>query len=124
MIDEAFVRAELNKIVDPCSAVAGAAAGINEMGLVRHLELVEGSQGTIIRVVIGVTEPGCLMGIPFANEAQKRLQALSGVENVEVTLDRAFSWTPQDMASEYQARLAAFRSKRRTILGLASPAKE
>ena len=35
------VRALLNAIVDPCSLAAGAPAGIDEMGLVRDVE-VEG----------------------------------------------------------------------------------
>ena len=118
MIDEASVRAVLNTIVDPCSVVAGVAAGIEEMGLVRHLEVLEGPNGAIIRVTIGVTEPGCLMGVPFANEAQKRLLALPSVACVEVTLDHALDWKPEDMSAEYQARLAAFRSARRVALGL------
>ncbi len=118
MIDEASVRAVLNTIVDPCSVVAGVAAGIDEMGLVRHLEMCEGPQGTTVRVVIGVTEPGCLMGVPFANETQKRLRALPGVASVEVTLDHAHDWMPEDMSREYQDRLAASRSSRRAALGI------
>ena len=124
MIDEASVRAVLNTIVDPCSVVAGVAAGIDEMGLVRYLEVLEGPKGATIRVTIGVTEPGCLMGVPFANEAQKRLQALPGVACVEVTLDRAFDWMPEDMAPEYQARLAAYRSARRAALGISFARRE
>jgi metal-sulfur cluster biosynthetic enzyme len=118
MIDESSVRAVLNTVVDPCSVVAGVAAGIDEMGLVRHLEVLEGPDGAIIRVTIGVTEPGCLMGVPFAKEAQKRLQALPGVTSVEVTLDHALDWTPEDMSPEYQARLGAFRAARRAALGI------
>ena len=34
-MDEATVRARLNEVLDPCSVVAGAPAGIEEMGLVR-----------------------------------------------------------------------------------------
>lgn len=113
MVDEAEVRALLNTIIDPCSVVAGTAAGIEELGLVRQLEIAEESQGTIIRVTIGVTEPGCLMGLPFANEAQQRLQKLPGVASVEVSLDQALDWTPQDMSAEYQARLTATRAGRR-----------
>ena len=118
MIDEASVRAVLNTIVDACSVVAGVAAGIDEMGLVRHLEMYEGPQGATIRVVIGVTEPGCLMGVPFANETRKRLLALPGVASVEVTLDHALNWMLDDMSPEYQARLVASRHGRRASLGI------
>src|SRR5262249_12477935 len=61
---------------------------------------------------------GCLMGVPFANEAQKRLLALPSVACVEVTLDHALDWKPEDMSAEYQARLAAYRSARRVALGI------
>jgi len=64
------------------------------------------------------------MGVPFANEAQRRLQALPGVACVEVTLDRALDWMPEDMAPEYQARLAAYRSARRAALGISFARRE
>lgn len=115
MIEESAVRDVLNSIIDPCSQVAGVAAGLVEMGLVRSLTVVETAEGTAIGLTIGVTEPGCLMGAPFANEARKRLLALPGVASVEVALDHTFDWTPGDMSPEYQARLEAHRAQRRLI---------
>jgi metal-sulfur cluster biosynthetic enzyme len=118
MLDAATVWTTLNTIVDPCSRAAGAPAGLAEMGLVRQLEVQQSPEGARIRVVIGVTEPGCLMGAAFVNDARKLLWALPGVAEVQVHLDRAFAWTPEDMAPAYQARLEHLRQGRRAALGL------
>ena len=118
MLDEARVWTELNTIVDPCSRAAGAPAGIAEMGLVRQLEIHHSPEGASIRVVIGVTEPGCLMGAAFINDARKLLRELPGVAEVQVSMDHAFDWTPEDMAPPYQARLDQLRQRRRVALGM------
>jgi metal-sulfur cluster biosynthetic enzyme len=85
-VTEAEVRAALDAVVDPCSVVAGAPAGLVQMGLVRALELSEGEAGATIRVRIGVTEPGCLMGASFAAQARAQLERLDGVVRVEIEL--------------------------------------
>ena len=118
MIDEARVWTTLNTIVDLCSRAAGAPAGIAEMGLVRQLEVHHSPGGASIRVVIGVTEPGCLMGAAFVNDARQRLRELPGVAEVHVSMDHAFDWTPADMSPAYQARLDQLRQRRRAALGL------
>jgi metal-sulfur cluster biosynthetic enzyme len=118
VIDEARVWTTLNTIVDPCSRAAGAPAGIAEMGLVRQLEVHQSPGGASIRVVIGVTEPGCLMGAAFVNDARQRLRELPGVAEVHVSMDHAFDWTPEDMSPAYQARLEQLRQRRRAAVGL------
>jgi metal-sulfur cluster biosynthetic enzyme len=118
VIDEATVWTTLNTIVDPCSRAAGAPAGIAEMGLVRQLEVQQSPEGARIRVVIGVTEPGCLMGAAFVNDACTRLRALPGVAEVQVSMDQAFDWTPQDMSPAYQTRLEQLRQTRRAAWGI------
>lgn len=118
MIDEAAVRATLNTILDPCSVTARTPAGIEEMGLIRRLELIECAGGTLVRLAIGVTEPGCVMGFPFAREAKQRLAALPGVASVEVLLDHAHDWMPADMSPVYRARLAADRAQRQRATGI------
>ena len=116
MLDEARIWSTLNTIIDPCSRAAGAPVGIAEMGLVRQIEVQNSPGGASIRVVIGVTEPGCLMGAAFVNDARKRLQALPGVAEVQVSMDHAFDWTPADMSPAYQARLEQLRQRRRAAL--------
>jgi metal-sulfur cluster biosynthetic enzyme len=115
MITESAIRATLNTIIDPCSTAAGCPAGLDEMGLVRAVEIRDVPAGADVRVVIGVTEVGCLMSAPFATEAYKRLHALSGISAVTVELDLAFDWDPDDMSPDYQQRLQAHRARRRKI---------
>jgi metal-sulfur cluster biosynthetic enzyme len=115
MITESTVRATLNTIIDPCSSAAGCPAGLDEMGLVRTVDIRDVAAGADVRVVIGVTEPGCLMSAPFATEAYKRLYALPGISAVTVELDMAFDWDLGDMSPDYQQRLQAHRARRRQI---------
>jgi metal-sulfur cluster biosynthetic enzyme len=113
MITEQEIRAVLNGIIDPCSRAAGCPAGLDEMGLVRAVHIGAGTTGAHIRVVIGVTEYGCLMGAPFAQEAYKRLESLPEVAAVIVELDQAFDWDRDDMRSDYRERLRTHRARRR-----------
>ena len=112
-MNESTIRAALNEIADPCSVVAGAPAGIEEMGLVRRLSLSEQPGGVAVEVHIGVTEPGCMMGASFAIRARERLEALAGVVEVDVRLDHAADWHPRDIDPDYAMRLAAVRAGRR-----------
>jgi metal-sulfur cluster biosynthetic enzyme len=114
-VDEALVRSTLNEIVDPCSAAAGAPAGLDDMGLVRSVEISETASGVAVRVKIGVTEPGCFMIYPFAKEARKRLGEIAAIASVEVDLDNGHDWMPADMSAAYRQRLAA---KRRSYVWL------
>jgi metal-sulfur cluster biosynthetic enzyme len=115
MITEATVRAALNAIVDPCSSAAGCPAGLDEMGLVRAVEVLNSATGADVWVVIGVTEFGCLMGAPFATAAYQHLYALPGVKTVSVELDQAFEWDLSDMSRDYRQRLQDHRARRRQI---------
>jgi metal-sulfur cluster biosynthetic enzyme len=115
MITEQEVRMTLNGIIDPCSSAAGCPAGLDEMGLVRAVEIRDSTAGASIRVVIGVTEYGCLMGAPFAREAYKCLETLPGVGAVSVELDQVFDWDRDDMRADYQERLRAHRARRRLL---------
>lgn len=116
MITEIDVRAVLNSIIDPCSAAAGAPAGLQDMGLVREIVIAPG-QGdrTDVKVVIAVTEFGCLMGAPFVHEALERLALLEKIGEVDIRLDDRFDWLPSDMDPDYRARLQAGRDQRGRI---------
>ena len=105
----AEVRARLNAIVDPCSLAAGAPAGIDEMGLVRAVNIKATPGGAVIRVRIGLTEPGCMIGASFVARAHECLEPLPGVASVEVTLEHDCDWTPADLDPSYARRLHAVR---------------
>jgi metal-sulfur cluster biosynthetic enzyme len=111
-LSEAEVRAALNEIVDPCSAAAGAPAGLDEMGLVREVEILAEPNGARVRVTIGLTQPLCLMGIPFLKSARERLSALPGVAEVDVSLASGIDWTPARLTPAYAERLHRLRRAR------------
>jgi metal-sulfur cluster biosynthetic enzyme len=108
------VREVLNGIVDPCSVAAGAPAGLVELGLIREVTLEPGPAGAAVRVVIGLTEPLCMMGGSFVARARELLAAVPGVSEVDVSLDDAGDWGPGDIDPGYRLRLAAVRSARTT----------
>jgi metal-sulfur cluster biosynthetic enzyme len=78
------------------------------MGLVRRIEV----QGQRVEVVLALTEPTCLMGFPFMRSARERLEALPGVEDVQVSLDPSFEWTSAEFSPAYAARLGRGGVKR------------
>lgn len=115
-VDEALVRATLNQIVDPCSAAAGAPAGLDDMGLVRSVEIRQSPRGAAVRVEIGVTEPGCFMIYPFCREARKRLAEIEQVDTVDVDLANGADWLPSDMSEGYRKLLTRKRAIREAAL--------
>ena len=122
MTREEVIRAALDEIVDPCSRAAGCTTGLTSLGLVREVALSRRADGRDdVRVVIGVTEYGCLMGASFASEAYKRLEALPGIGNVEVALDDKFDWDLADMSPAYAKRLAEHRATRRMTINAVRP---
>jgi metal-sulfur cluster biosynthetic enzyme len=112
---ETEIRAALDEIVDPCSTAAGAPAGLDEMGLVRQVEIRDGPKGADLRVTIGLTQPLCLMGIPFMKSARERLEAMPGVAEVDVSLESGLDWTPARLAPAYRGRLERVRRARGVI---------
>lgn len=109
-LTETDVRGLLEEIIDPCSANAGAPAGLQTMGLVRSVDIRPTVSGKVdVRVVLGLTEPGCLMGWVFVNESHDRLEALEVTETVSVRLDTQSMWTTDDLEPAYREKLAAAR---------------
>jgi metal-sulfur cluster biosynthetic enzyme len=102
----------LNGIIDPCSRALGVPAGLVDLGLVSAVDVLPTSEGPILRVALRLTEPGCMMAVPFVRESLTRLEALSGVWRLEVSIDHAFDWRPGDMSESYRSRLAAHRAAR------------
>lgn len=107
---ETDVRRALDAIRDPCSVTAGAPAGIDEFGLVRAVALADRATGLHVEVTLTVTEPFCLMGVWFLDQARTVLAALPGVATFHVRMDGAARWHERDASPAYRARLAAARA--------------
>lgn len=102
----------LETIVDPCSVASGAPAGLISMGLVGPVSVTEGADGAHVKVVLYITEPGCLMGTLFELTARRALAALPGVGRAEVAMDYGHVWGPEQMSPAYRERLAEMRACR------------
>ena len=108
------VHACPNGIVDPCSVTAGAPAGLVDMGLVRHVSLDGAGAGKCRAVIkIAITHPFCMMAGVFLHEVRKRVGAIDGIGEVDVSLDLVTLWTPELMTEDYRARLARVREAKR-----------
>lgn len=124
VVTEESVRLLLNGIVDPCSANIGAPAGLVDMGLVRSIAITPSlADNTLVDVtiILGLTEPGCMMGYPFLRESEARVRALPGVGEVSVTLDTRSLWTEDDLDPDYRVKLRAARNAKLTALKLTRP---
>jgi len=107
------VLKRINEVVDPCSAAAGAPAGLVDFGLVRAIRLIQCEDGRwSVGVEIMLTEPGCIMGGPFAVRIDDRVKLLPDVASVEVKIDSVGDWTEASMSKKYARQLAATRAQR------------
>jgi metal-sulfur cluster biosynthetic enzyme len=118
MITEATIRAELDKIMDPCSVNAGMPAGLDTMGLVRGVETTPNAAGgTDVSIKLAVTEPGCLMLAPFMKEAEQRVCQLSGIGRVEISGDDSgYIWTSDDLSPAYRKRREEVQRQRTRVV--------
>lgn len=98
---EQMVRDRLNEIQDPCSVAAGAAVGLNDMGLIKA---VNASGDGHVRIDLRLTSPTCNMLGFMAEEASSRVRGLSGVRSVQVVADQGLDWSPALMSLAAQAR--------------------
>ena len=89
------VAEKLDGIIDPCSHSSGAPAGLMSMGLVGGIDIEDRAGDAHVKVTLYITEPGCM-----------------GVASVEVVMDYAHVWDPEQMAPAYRERLAKARACR------------
>ena len=103
----AAVDAALARVCDPCSVAAGSPLSLPDMGLVRRREVAaDGS----VRVVLGVTGPGCTFVGTLVTAAEREVRAAVGDSvPVRIDIDPAFLWTEADLADGPRTALAARR---------------
>jgi metal-sulfur cluster biosynthetic enzyme len=105
---EEEVRACLRAIKDPCSVATGHPLHLEEMGLVRSVEVSD--DGSTAVVDLRLTSPTCVMVGYFVTEIQQLVRdALPDITEVEVKFDQGFEWGPEMMSDEVRrARAARF----------------
>ncbi|MEF8877499.1 MAG: iron-sulfur cluster assembly protein [Haloarculaceae archaeon] len=94
------VREQLDGIVDPCSEARGTDISIVEMGLLKRIEVEDGS----VHVELRITSPSCMMVGYFIEQANERVGSLPGVEEVTLSTDAGLSWRDEMMAEEARER--------------------
>jgi metal-sulfur cluster biosynthetic enzyme len=105
---DAQVRVVLDSIKDPCSVATGCPLGLDEMGLVKQLQIELG----VVKVELRLTSPGCHFVSLLQQEAEERIGALAGVDAVEVKIVEDYSWSEADISAEGRHRLRWARQAR------------
>ncbi|SED47903.1 metal-sulfur cluster assembly factor [Rhodobacter sp. 24-YEA-8] len=100
------VEAELDLVVDPCSAGIGMPVGLVSMGLIKKLTLKDSPEGIDVHILLRLTSPCCMMAPSFATQAEERLTAMQGIRSVEVEIDPAIDWVPSMMRQSYRDTLS------------------
>ena len=72
---------------------------IVELGLIYDLSLEDGKTGKKVSIKMTLTAPGCGMGPVIADEVDRKINGLDGVEDVSVELVWEPMWT-RDMMSD------------------------
>jgi len=98
---EQRIRARLDQVKDPCSVTAGTPMGLDEMGLVRSVDVSDDGE---VSVVLRLTSPFCEMIGFLKSSAIGEIEQLPGVASVTVESDSGFDWSPEDMAPHLQQR--------------------
>jgi metal-sulfur cluster biosynthetic enzyme len=105
---EQRIRDCMHQIKDPCSVATGYPLHLEEMGLVKSVD-VDADAGTAV-VDLRLTSPTCVMVGFFVTEIQRLVtEAVPEIHEVKVLFDHGFDWTPDMMSDEVRrARAARF----------------
>jgi metal-sulfur cluster biosynthetic enzyme len=108
----------LSTVYDTCSVFNGTNLDIVEMGLVHDVE----RDGRTLRVRLLLTDPMCLYLFEMRAQIVQALEALPGVDAVEVEPVAGKLWWPERMTPAAQERLGRLRRARLEQFGL-SPSR-
>jgi metal-sulfur cluster biosynthetic enzyme len=98
----------LSTVYDTCSVFNGTNLDIVEMGLVHDVE----RDGRTLRVRLLLTDPMCLYLFEMRAQIVQALEALPGVDAVEVEPVAGKLWWPERMTPAAQERLSRLRRAR------------
>jgi metal-sulfur cluster biosynthetic enzyme len=107
----------LSTVYDTCSVFNGTNLDIVEMGLVHDVE----QEGGSVRVRLLLSDPMCVYLFEMRSQIVNALEALPGVEVVEVEPVAGELWWPERMAPAARKRLERARRARLRRLGLTQP---
>lgn len=97
------VRHALRDIHDPCSVASGVALGLDEMGLIKDIDVDPDGN---VEVSIRLTSPTCVMVGFFTDEIVRAATRVDGVQSVSVVFDAGLDWEPSLMSAEVRAKRA------------------
>ena len=78
---------------------------IVELGLIYDLNIKESKTGQIINIKMTLTAPGCGMGPVIADEVERKVNGIDGVESVNVELVWEPMWSREMMSESAQLEL-------------------
>ncbi len=95
------VRLALRRVKDPELNL-----NIVDLGLIYDMAVdVVPEEGTVVRIDMSLTSPGCPSGPEIMGDAEKQLRSLAGVEDVVVNLVWSPPWTPERIEPRVRAYL-------------------
>lgn len=103
MTQESQLRAEieeqLGNVVCPCAAAEGYSSyGIDDMGLVKSIDIDDGH----LTVNMRVTNPACLKVGYLKQEIDKHVGEKTAVDSISVEVDDGLEWRPDMMSDEFK----------------------
>jgi metal-sulfur cluster biosynthetic enzyme len=98
------VLRRLDQIQDPCSVAGGTPMGLNEMGLVRSVDV---SADGDVEIDLRLTSPFCHMIGFMKKTAIEKCSRIEGVHQVDVHGDAGLDWDPGMIAPAAERRRQA-----------------
>jgi metal-sulfur cluster biosynthetic enzyme len=93
------IKTELGKVLDPCSCMSDHPISILDLGLVESIEVDDG----VVNIDLLLTSQLCTYFLDMSDEVVERVEALDGVDRVEVHQDTSGEvWTQERMSNEEQ----------------------
>ncbi|MFW5902793.1 MAG: metal-sulfur cluster assembly factor, partial [archaeon] len=96
MVTEKQVKEKLKEVKDPHIGL-----DIVSLGFINKLNI----DGNKVDIEVVLTSPGCPMARQITKEVEKAVESMEEVEEVDVSLNLDYQWTPEDMSEEAQEKL-------------------
>ena len=105
----AYVRRMADTVHDPCGMAVGVRVGLDEMGLLRRVEITRAAEGGgsywSVRVDLRLTGPGCQYFFAFKANLEELLVAHPQISGAVVEWDPSLDWTPENMSPAARSKL-------------------